>query len=113
MKMASVPNGGCDRKCIETQYVDQGKVVMEPCGEKDMFMVSQENHMDIATNITPPLKCRDYKVPNAICYKEPVVAIEGNGMRPSHRGAGINDNGVQYTLNTTEVHAVAYKKEDE
>ena len=42
-----------------------------------------------------------------------VVAIEGNGMRPSHRGAGINDNGVQYTLNTTEVHAVAYKKEDE
>lgn len=29
MKMASVPNGGCDRKGIENQYVDQGNVVME------------------------------------------------------------------------------------
>lgn len=27
--MASVPNGGCDRKCIGNQYVDQGKVEME------------------------------------------------------------------------------------
>ena len=102
-----------DKKGAGNQYVDQGKVVMEPCRDENTFAVSQENHMDIATNIAPPLKRRDYKAPNAVCYEEPVVAIEGNGMRPSHRGAGINDNGVQYTLNTTEVHAVAYKKEDE
>ena len=86
---------------------------MEPCGEKDMFMVSQESFVNVADKISLTLRARGYKAPNAVCYEEPVVAIEGNGMRPSHRGAGINDNGVQYTLNTTEVHAVAYKKEDE
>ena len=44
-----------------------------------------------------------------------VVAIEGNGMRPSHNGAGISNEGVSYTLNTTEVHGVGYveKTEDE
>ena len=46
---------------------------MEPCGDEDTFAVSQENHMDIATNVAPPLKRRDYKAPNAICYKEPPV----------------------------------------
>ena len=46
---------------------------MEPCGDEDTFAVSQENHMDIATNVAPPLKRRDYKAPNAICYKEPTI----------------------------------------
>ena len=99
-----------DRKGIGNQYVDQGKIVMEPCGDENTFAVSQENHMDIATNIAPPLKRRGYKAPNAICYKKTVVAIEGNGMRPSHKGVGINDEGVSYTLNTTEVHGVGYKE---
>ena len=50
---------------------------MEPCGDEDTFAVSQENHMDIATNVAPPLKCRDYKAPNAICYKEaPVMDMD-------------------------------------
>ena len=81
--MASMQNGGgykvvgslCaeDKKGVGNQYVDQGKVVMEPYGEKDTFAVSQENHMDIATNVAPPLKRRDYKAPNAICYKEPTI----------------------------------------
>ena len=83
---------------------------MEPCRDENAFAVSQENHMDIATNIAPPLKRRDYKAPNAVCYEEPVVAIEGNGMRPSHKGAGINDEGVSYTLDTIEVHGVGYKE---
>lgn len=52
--------------------------------------------------IAQPLRARDYKDPQ-------VVAFEGNGTRPSHLGAGISDNGVQYTLNTTEVHAVAFQ----
>lgn len=99
-----------DRKGAGNQYVDQGKVVMEPCRDENTFAVSQENHMDIATNIAPPLKRRNYKAPNTVCYEESVVAIEGNGMRPSHKGAGINDEGVSYTLNTTEVHGVGYKE---
>ena len=84
--------------------------MIEPCGDEDTFAVSQENHMDIATNVAPPLKCRDYKALNAICYEESVVAIEGNGMRPSHKGTGISDEGVSYTLNTTEIHGVGYKE---
>ena len=37
-----------------------------------------------------------------------VVAIEGNGTRPSHHGNGYSEEGVGYTLNTTEQHGVAY-----
>lgn len=36
------------------------------------------------------------------------ICLEGNGSRPSHRGDGWVESGVMYTLNTTEVHAVAY-----
>jgi DNA (cytosine-5)-methyltransferase 1 len=37
-----------------------------------------------------------------------VVAIEGNGTRPSHRGNGYSEDGVSFTLNATENHGVAY-----
>ena len=36
------------------------------------------------------------------------IPIEGNGARPSHYGNGYRDGGAMYSLNTTEVHAVAY-----
>jgi len=38
-----------------------------------------------------------------------IVALEGNGSRPSHKGSGISENGVSPTLNTVERHAVAYQ----
>ena len=37
-----------------------------------------------------------------------VVALEGNGSRPSHHGDGYSEEDVSYTLNATEHHAVAY-----
>lgn len=37
-----------------------------------------------------------------------IVCLEGNGSRPSHRGDGYLESEVMYTLNSTEVHAVAY-----
>ncbi len=37
-----------------------------------------------------------------------VVAIEGNGARPSHQGKGYSDDKISFTLNATEQHAVAY-----
>lgn len=46
---------------------------------------------------------------NPACYQGGIVvlaAIEGNGSRPSHKGIGINDGKVMYTLNGTEVHGV-------
>ena len=85
MKMASVPNGGGYKV---TGALDQWGSGEEPCGEKDMFMVSQESFVIVADKISLTLRARDYKAPNAVCYEEPVVAIEGNGQRPSHRGAG-------------------------
>lgn len=36
------------------------------------------------------------------------IPLEGNGARPSHFGSGYRDGGAMYSLNTTEVHAVAY-----
>jgi len=37
-----------------------------------------------------------------------IVCLEGNGIRPSHRGDGWSTGGAMYTLNSTEVHAVCY-----
>lgn len=38
-----------------------------------------------------------------------IVCLEGNGIRPSHRGDGYKETGIMYTLNSTEVHGVAYE----
>ena len=37
-----------------------------------------------------------------------VVAIEGNGTRPSHKGSGFSEDDVSFTLNATEQHGVAH-----
>ena len=37
-----------------------------------------------------------------------VVALEGNGARPSHQGCGYSEEEVSFTLNATEQHGVAY-----
>jgi DNA (cytosine-5)-methyltransferase 1 len=37
-----------------------------------------------------------------------VVALEGNGARPSHKGRGYSEDNVSFTLNATEQHGVAY-----
>lgn len=37
-----------------------------------------------------------------------VVAIEGNGTRPSHKNNGYSEDDVSFTLNATEQHGVAY-----
>ena len=41
--------------------------------------------------------------------KPDIVCLEGNGTRPSHLGDGYSIGGVMYTLNSTEVHCVAYR----
>lgn len=41
-----------------------------------------------------------------------VITVEGNGSRPSHKGDGYAESNVSYTLNTTEVHGVAYAVEN-
>lgn len=41
-----------------------------------------------------------------------IVAIEGNGSRPSHKGDGYKETETMYTLNGTETHAVAVEESD-
>ena len=41
------------------------------------------------------------------CYE--VIALEGNGIRPSHFGNGWSSGGAMYTLNTIERNAVCYQ----
>ena len=38
-----------------------------------------------------------------------VIALEGNGQRPSHQGDGYSKGGKMFTLNTIENHAVCYR----
>ena len=38
-----------------------------------------------------------------------IATFEGNGCRPSHKGLGIGEGDVMYTLNSTEVHGVIYE----
>ena len=44
----------------------------------------------------------------SVVVSKDTVALEGNGQRPSHRGDGYVVTDKSYTLNTTEVHGVAY-----
>lgn len=39
-----------------------------------------------------------------------VIALEGNGARPSHFGKGFSNDGQMYTLNTIEQHSICYQK---
>ena len=39
------------------------------------------------------------------------MVVEGNGSRPSHKGVGFSEGETAYTLNSTEVHAVAFSQD--
>ena len=55
-------------------------------------------------------RCLDVNGGNPSCNQGgmAVVALEGNGSRPSHRGNGCSEENVSYTLNAVEQHGVAY-----
>jgi DNA (cytosine-5)-methyltransferase 1 len=81
-------NGGnptCNQGGMAVVCVDQG-------GGKSSCNVTEE--------LSPTLTCTH--------GGEPVVALEGNGTRPSHKGDGYKESDVMYTLNATEQHAVAF-----
>jgi len=55
-------------------------------------------------------RCLDVNGGNPSCNQGgmAVVALEGNGSRPSHRGNGCSEENISYTLNAVEQHGVAY-----
>ena len=48
---------------------------------------------------------------NPACNQGGMVVVEGNGSRPSHKGDGFNEGETSYTLNSTEIHAVAFSQD--
>ena len=64
-------------------------------------MVMEIYKSSFSTNPSKELANCDYK-------DTPIVTVEGNGQRPSHKGKGYNEDDVSYTLNTIEQHSVAY-----
>lgn len=55
-------------------------------------------------------RCLDGNGGNPTCNQGgmAVVALEGNGSRPSHKGDGYKETDVMYTLNATEQHGIAH-----
>ena len=90
----------------------------------------EENSPTLRAGVTPAVICKtwdargngDGKTANtltgdhenritdytSVVVSKETVALEGNGQRPSHRGDGYLVTDKSYTLNTTEVHGVAY-----
>ena len=83
--------GRSDREIIETVTLghDERQSLMPTDGTTDTLMST------------------DYKQPMIVAYDE-TIAIEGNGGRESHHGDGYSKTDKMYTLNTVEVHGVAY-----
>lgn len=54
------------------------------------------------------VRCNELVVESANTAEgeEPVICLEGDGARPSHRGDGYSESGKMFTLNTVERHAV-------
>ena len=78
--------------------------------DKSHAMLSDNPHAGIyeaETSRTLDTRCAD---PGCNQGGIAVVAIEGNGTRPSHKGNGYSEENVSYTLNATEVHAIAFAK---
>jgi len=74
--------------CIEGNVVDR---------------MSSKNGKGWCEDVSPTLNTQDR---HAV-----VVALEGNGARPSHMGKGFSKDGTMYTLNTIEQHSVCYSVE--
>lgn len=100
------PNSGCRQvevaKCLDTTNPDpsknQGGIAIV-CKTWD---ARGNGDGDICNTITGDHNNR------VTDYTSVVVALEGNGTRPSHSGNGYSEGDKMYTLNTIDRHAVAY-----
>lgn len=72
-----------------------------PLVMEKVFSSTVGSFMHAEEDLASTLMARDYKDPQ-------IIAVEGNGGRPSHKGNGYSEEDVSYTLNTVEQHAVAY-----
>lgn len=91
----------------DTVYCIEGNVVDR---------ISNKNGKGWCETVSPTLNTQDR---HAVCFQMctapdktsdtvDVIALEGNGARPSHLGKGFSEDGKMYTLNTIEQHSVCY-----
>lgn len=80
-----------------------GMIIVEP-----LLLESNQNHATIQTDgISTSLPASMGMGGGYV----PMIVLEGNGQRDSHKGDGYKETEVMYTLNTVEQHAVAYRKQ--
>ena len=96
---------------LGTQEAANGMYVLQPfgiCSKDSNAMKSSNPHSGVYAAETS--RTLDTGGGNPACNQGgiAVVAIEGNGSRPSHRGDGYSEGDAMYTLNSVEQHAVAY-----
>lgn len=80
---------------------NQGGMAVVQCGNNDVICIDQgagKSGANVSVEQTPTLSTTH--------GGEPVICIEGNGSRESHRGDGYSESQTMYTLNTVEQHAV-------
>ena len=90
------------------RVTDMTALILEP-----IVLESNQNHATITqTGICSTLPASmgmgGGYTPMIVEVTDTVIPIEGNGARPSHRRDGYRKEGPMYSLNTTEVHGVAY-----
>jgi DNA (cytosine-5)-methyltransferase 1 len=83
------------------------------CAEHSNSMNSANPHSGIYETETAKTLTTGTQTPSnqgglVIAQDTPVYCMEQNSMRPSHKGKGVSDSGVAYTINTVEQSNVAY-----
>lgn len=96
-------NGIAESLCAgESRYGGGESYVLQ---KEPVLLESNQNHATIQTDgISTTLPASMGEGGGYV----PMVCIEGNGSRDSHKGDGYSESETMYTLNTVEQHAVAY-----
>ena len=97
----------------ENRVADYTKLAVTPrvfgmASYNSNSMKSQNKHSGIYEAETSRTLDTSSPDPNKNAGGMMVVCMEGNADRPSHKGNGISESGICYTLNTVENHKVAY-----
>ena len=99
-----------DYKGVGSQYVDEGKVIVEPFVKSRRPQSSSDDETWVRAKVNPTLNSFDVGDTRTTTA---VIAIQGNviGRQPHNGPAGkgyTNEEDPMFTLTSTDVHAVAY-----
>ena len=99
--LSTFGNGGNNQP-----FVLEMPTVYALCSKNSNSMKSKNPHSGIYKADTS--RTLDENGGNPACNQGGMVVLEGGGTRPSHHGNGYKEADTMYTLNTVEMHGVAY-----